>query len=351
MEQNMCRLFNNDYINVGTQILTQTGVPEQEAKLQMEVLLNADLRAVFTHGIFRLPRYVELLDNGHINPAPKMVKAKTGRLIQVMDGDYGLGAVVSHHAMQEAVNICAEHGVGIVGVKNSNHFGIAAHYAEMPTRLEQIGIAMSNTGPAIAPTGGLKAMLGNNPWSISVPTRLGYPITLDMANSIVARGRIRLAAQRGESIPLGWALNSKGEPTTDPVEALKGMVLPFGDYKGYGITLMIEVLSGVLTGAEFGEKLAGYEANRKRSVGHLFIALDVGAFMDKEEFKDRMDELIHSIKSMPRIKAGNEVLLPGEKEWKALLDQDDGTVAIPDRVYTALGQLCDAFHVALPKTI
>lgn len=235
------------YIFLGKSLLNQFQVPEDHAEILMETLLDADQKGVHTHGFYRLPTYIEQINRGNINPNPNITMENRNTLISVMNGGGGLGSVISSIAMKEAIQTSRNHGVGVVSVSGSNHFGTAAYYTEMAANQDQIGIAMTNASPAIAPTGGKKGVLGNNPWSISVNSSLGHPITLDMANSI-ARGKIRLKALAGESIPHGWALDKDGQPTIDPNEALEGLLLPIGDHKGYGITLMIEILAGVLSG-------------------------------------------------------------------------------------------------------
>lgn len=341
-------LSNEDYVSLGKQIVMEKGVSSKHAEILMFSLLDADQKGIYTHGFYRLKTYIEQINRGNINHRPYIKKIKDSKNIQIIDGDNGLGSVVSYTAISEAIKMSSERGIGVVGVRNSNHFGTAAYFAEVASKKDQIGIVMTNASPAIAPTGSNKPVLGNNPWSISVPTNLGYPITLDIANSVAARGKIRLKALNGEQIPLGWALNSKGEPTTDATEALEGIILPIGDYKGYGITLMIDILSGVLTGAAFGNQVPGVEEDGRRNNGHLFISLDVESFMDITEFKNRIDELTNIVKSAPKINERTKILLPGEIEWNTKLNQQN-TVKLPERIFNFMSSLCEESKLQLPE--
>lgn len=339
---------NDDYMQMGTSILTQMGVSSEHAEIVTNILLDSDQKGTHTHGFYRLQTYIQQIKKGNINAKPDIKMIKDGDNVKLMDGDDGLGYVVSHHAMNKAINISSERGVGVVGARNSSHFGAAAYYAEMAAQRNQIGIIMTNASPGIAPTGSKKPILGNNPWSISVPSNLGYPITLDIANSVTARGKIRLKALTGEPIPLGWALNKEGEPTTNAKDALEGIVLPIGDYKGYGITLMIDLLTGVLTGSNFGEQVPQIEENRKRKNGHLFISLNVEAFMELNHFKARVDELVQMIKSAPKIQEDIDILLPGEREWKSKLSQDSNMVRLPERIVNLMLELTKEFNLLMP---
>jgi LDH2 family malate/lactate/ureidoglycolate dehydrogenase len=340
---------NEEYRLIGNSILIEVGVTPEHAEVVTSILLDSDQKGIHTHGFYRLQTYVEQIKKGNINPKPRIKTIKDGTNVKLMDGDDGLGYVISHYAMKEAIEISIERGIGAVGVRRSSHFGAAAYYAEMAAKKNQIGIVMTNASPGIAPTGSIKPVLGNNPWSISTPTNLDYPITLDIANSVSARGKIRLKALTGEPIPLGWALNKEGKPTINAQEALNGVILPIGDYKGYGITLMIDILSGVLTGSQFGDQVPLIDGNRKRNNGHLFISLNVEAFMELSHFKNRVDELVHMIKSAPKIQEDVDILLPGEREWKTKLSQDVDTVRLPESVCTLLESLTNEYRLQMPE--
>lgn len=337
-----------DYMDLGKSILSQYQVQDEHTDILMNTLLDADKKAVFTHGFYRLPTYIEQIKLRNIKANPTITKKKSGHTICLIDGDGGLGSVISWYAMNEAIEISNHHGIGIVSVSGSNHFGTAGYYSEMAAMQNKIGIVFTNASPAIAPTGGKKGILGNNPWSISVHTDFGQPITLDIANTI-ARGKIRLKGLAGEKIPFGWALDRHGQPTDDPAEALDGLLVPIGDHKGYGISLMIEILTGVLSGAQFGTQNPLIDENGKRNNGHLFIALSIESFMALEDFHERLNLLVKMIKDVPRIDEDNEIFLPGEIEWKNKLMQREGMVAIPDNVFDLIKQLCKTHDIVVPK--
>lgn len=327
------------YIEIGKKALKTHGVSEEHAEIQMLSLLDSDLRGVFSHGIFRLPRYIDQLKNRYINPNPDIRPLQENGMIDVFDGDHGLGAVLGTIAMKKAIERSVKSGVGVVGCRKGNHFGTAAYYTEMAAKENQIGIVFTNSSPIIAPTGSVHPLIGNNPWSISVPTTTN-PITLDLANTIVAKGKLRIAQQNGDSIPLGWALDHTGKPTTDPAEALKGVVLPIGGYKGYGIALMVEILSAIITGADYSVNMVDHDADGKRNVGHLFISLNLQHFMELEEYFARIENLVGLIKHAPKVDENVDVYLPGEIEWKHKTAQEDGHVYLHDKGIQVYEQLC-----------
>lgn len=331
------------YISQGKALLMKMGVPEKHAEIEMNIILDADLRGIYTHGIFRLPRYVEQLKNNYINPKPSLAFSGN-KGVKNLDGDHGLGGVVAFHGMREAINIANNNGVGVVGVKKGNHFGTAAYFAEMASQQNLIGISLTNSSPSIAPTGSIEPVIGNNPWSISSPSNIGFPLTLDIANSIVAKGKLRVAQANGETIPKGWALDGKGKPTNDPAKALKGIVLPIGGHKGYGISFMIEILSGILTGSDFSLNMVDHDANDKRNVGHLFIAINIESFMSLEEFLNRIDEFVQNIKNANQIDESDKIYVPGEIEAERK-KQSHETIEIPISSYEKFKEVCAAFNV------
>ncbi|MEJ2206120.1 MAG: Ldh family oxidoreductase [Gemmatimonadota bacterium] len=310
------RVDYEELFEVGTKALELVGVPQADARTAVEMLLYADLRGVGTHGIQRLLMYVPRLRTKLINPSPDIVVDALSPVMRLVDGDNGLGPVVAARGMQEAIAVAKESGMAFVGCKNSNHFGAAAPYAQMACDERMIALVTTNAVPTMAPWGGLKEMVGNNPFAFGCPSEGDVPFILDIALSVSSRGRIREMANGNERIPEGWALDSNGTPTTDPMEALKGFVLPIGGHKGYGIALAIDVISGVLTGAGFSDGVRSMlqQSEEPQHIGHSMFVIDPTRFMPWEVFSDRMRALRDSVRSVPLMDPSQPVLIPGELE-------------------------------------
>ncbi|HUX87242.1 MAG TPA: Ldh family oxidoreductase, partial [Chloroflexota bacterium] len=290
-------------------------VPVEDAELVANSLVLADLWGHQSHGMMRLPWYYRRIRSGVMKPVtrPDMVIDSGG--VAVLDGNDGVGQVLASRAMHEAIGRAKTYGLGAVGVRNSNHFGTAGYFTRMAPVEGCVGLLTTNAGPAMAPWGGRVKAVGNNPWSIAAPGGRRGLVVMDVANTVVARGKILLARQQGALIPEGWALNVAGEPTTDPNEALNGLILPMAGHKGYIISLMIDVLSGVLTGSSFGSSVSSpYYYDRRSGSGHLAIALDIGTFMPLATFNSRMDLLLDEIKAAPLAVGFDDVSYPGEPE-------------------------------------
>ena len=314
---------------LGTKSLELVGVPPDQARITMQVLLWADLRGFGTHGVDRLLSYVPRLKKGLINARPTLRVEEKGDALRLVHGDNGLGQVVGEKGMREAISLAQKSGLGLVACRDSNHFGAAAPYVLMACQEKIIGIACTNAFATMAPTGGLESVVGNNPLAIGVPLEDGNHFVLDMAMSVSSRGRIRSMAAKGQEIPAGWAITRQGQPTTDPQEALKGLVLPVGQHKGYGLAVAIDILCGVLTGAGFGTgvKSLFQEWNEPQHIGHLFIALDPQSFMSWESFQARMGELYQELKGVRPIDPDTPVVVAGEKENQ--LEKERRAAGIP----------------------
>jgi LDH2 family malate/lactate/ureidoglycolate dehydrogenase len=297
------------------QLFEKVGVPTPDAQVVIDNLIEADLRGVDTHGVTRIAIYIERLQSGAVKARPQMKVLKETTVSALLDGDHGLGQVISARAMEMAIQKAKAGVIGLVGVRNSTHNGAMAHFAMMAVRQGLIGIGLTNTVPLMAVTGGNQAMIGNNPLAIAAPAGSEKPVVFDMACSIAARGKIILAAKKGEKIPLGWAIDKDGVPTEDAKAALEGLILPVGGHKGYGLALMVDVLSGVLTGAHFGPGVGPlYNNPGTQDIGHLMAAINIGAFMPLADFKARMDQMIRDIKNSKKAKGVGEIFLPGEIE-------------------------------------
>jgi amino acid adenylation domain-containing protein len=304
----------------GREALEKAGLQPDGAAIVTEVQLEASLRDQPTHNMVSIPRYAQRIIAGTINPRPDIrVENETGISAQV-DGDNGPGQWVAVVAMETAIRIAREKGTGIVAVRRSNHLGAAGHYPWLAAREGLIGLC-TTTGPVIlAPTGGTTPTFGNNPIGVGIPAQCHHPILLDIAMSVAPRGRIGLALAEGKPLPPGWILDRHGRPSVDPADLVAGLGMPIGGHKGYGLTLIMEVLAGVLTGAGFGWD--NRRSHDKRMVkpanfGHFFIAIDPELFMPLADFTARVDRLIEQTKSGERAEGSEEILVPGEAELRA----------------------------------
>ncbi|HCO18795.1 MAG TPA: lactate dehydrogenase [Tissierellales bacterium] len=297
------------------EVLTKAGVKLEEAEIISETLLFAELRNIKSHGIVRLPTYVKRLENAAVNQNAEMrFLENKAAAVSVLDADNGMGQVAGYKAMKAAIDIARIYGIGLVAVKNSNHFGVASYFSMLASKDDMIGLVMTNASPAIAPFGTKTPLLGTNPLTVAVPAKKGKPIVLDMSMSTVARGKIRMAALQNKEMPLDWGLDKDGNPTSDPSEALLGSLVPIGGVKGSGLSLIIDLLTGALTGtSSLGEVKNITDMSGPSKTSHLFIAINIGAFMDIDEYKERVDDAISKIKSLPP-KGDNEIFMAGEIE-------------------------------------
>jgi LDH2 family malate/lactate/ureidoglycolate dehydrogenase len=263
----------------------------------------------------RLSWYAARLKAGVCDPKAKPELVVDAGGLALIDGHDGMGQVLTARAAQEAVRRAEAHGIAAVGIRNSNHFGTALYFTLMAAREGCVAFLSTNASPAMAPWGGRKKIVGTNPWSWACPAGSHAPMVLDIANTGVARGKIYLAKQKGQSIPEGWAINAAGVPTTDPAEAIDGIIVPMAQHKGYAIALMMDMLSGVLTGSGIGAEVAGpYQAERRSRAGQLMIALNIESMQPLTEFNARMEGLIAQIKAVPLAQGFSEVFYPGEIE-------------------------------------
>ncbi len=298
--------------------LEACGMLRENARVVSDSLVKANLRGVDSHGVTRLGIYVKRLKMGLVNPNPDVRAVSESAATLLVDGDNGPGQVVGIRALELGLEKVGRGGGVSVGVRRSNHFGTGAYYVQRAVEADVISFAYSNAPPSMAPWGGVEPYIGTNPYAYGVPAGRHEPIIFDMATSVVARGKIILAAKKGEVIPEGWAIDREGLPTTDAQAALEGCVLPFGGPKGYAISLMIDIMSGVLTGAGFGPRVRNLykDFENPQNVGAFFHLLDVERFMPVEEFKGRIDRMIDEIKAVRRARGVEEIFVPGEIEHR-----------------------------------
>ncbi len=298
-----------------SETLLRAGLDPPGAEIVAQSLVEADLRGVYSHGVVRLWLYERRLRAGLIRPSPPMRLERTGPATAILYGAHGAGQVVGTRAMAEAIAMARETGVGCVAVTESNHFGIAAYFTMQALAHDMIGLAVSHADSLVAPYGSAKAFFGTNPLSVAIPAGDEEPVVLDMATSVAPIGKVTSAKAAGKPIPPGWAIDATGEPTTDPTKALEGCLLPFGTYKGYGVCLVVEVLSALLAGSPFGPHVPiPFTAVHIQNLGHFFAALDLRRFVDPTVFKARMDRMIREIKALPVAPEFAEILVAGEPE-------------------------------------
>ncbi len=338
------------------QLFMTLNVPEKDAYITADVLVQGDLRGVDSHGVARLFQYIKRLQEGLIEAKPTITIKRETPVSVALDGGNGLGQVVSHQAMEMVIDKAAKTGVGMATVNHSNHFGIAGYYAMMALPHGMVGQAYTNTTPLVMPTFGKKIMTGTNPIAVAVPCGSEKPWVLDMATSVVPRGKLEVAARKGLEMPQGWAVDKEGVPTTDPQAALDGGApMPLGGtrelggHKGYDLAIFVDILSGVLSGAGFGPNLAGFWGTHAASnIGHFFMAFRPDLFMDLSEFESRMDEFVRELKATPPTRASARVLVAGQPEDDAVAKYRRTGVPLHPKVMQSLTQLSEELGVALP---
>jgi LDH2 family malate/lactate/ureidoglycolate dehydrogenase len=330
-------------------VLTQAGLPLADAETVASSLVSANLRGVDSHGVTRLEIYVKRLKAGAINANPNIRIVAESDATLLIDGDNGMGQVVGRKAMEWGIAKAKKNGAVMVGVRHSNHFGTGAFFVQQGIEQNLITWAMSNAPSTMAPWGGVKPYLGTNPYAFGIPAGQYDPIILDMATSVVARGKIISAAKEGKTIPEGWAIDREGRPTTNAQDALDGCVLPFGGPKGYAISLMIDIMSGVLTGAGFGPHINQIygDFDKSQNVGHFFQLLDVSRLMPVEQFKQRVDQMISEIKNAPKAVGTDEIFLPGEIEMNTMRKRLREGIPLSGEVYREIKQVGDSFGIRI----
>jgi LDH2 family malate/lactate/ureidoglycolate dehydrogenase len=330
-------------------VFIKAGVSQENAEVVADSLIQADLRGVDSHGVVRTAIYIERIEKNMINPFAEPEIESEDFATVLVNGNNNLGAVVGLKAVEIALEKAKERGAAIVGVKGSNHFGTGAFYALKAIEKNMILLVMSNASQTMPPTGGKRPFIGTNPLAIGVPAGKEAPFLLDMATSVVARGKIIVAAQKGMDIPVGWAIDKDGNSTTNASDALEGAVLPVGGPKGYAISMFIDILAGVLTGAGFGKYVNNMYENweEPQNVGHVFIAIDINRFIPIEMFKERMDRYISEIKAEPKAEGVEEILIPGEIEFRRAIERKKNGIDLPEKTAKELDVVGKRYGVDL----
>jgi L-2-hydroxycarboxylate dehydrogenase (NAD+) len=342
------------------EVFLSIGCPEEDALLASQVLISADLRGVDSHGIARLSGYVRLYDHGRLNPNPSIKIVHETPSTAVVDGDKGLGLVVAPKAMEIAMKKAELVGSGWISVQNSNHFGIAGYHAMMALNNDMIGWAMTNAAPLVTPTFSKEKLLGTNPIAVAVPAATNPPFVADFASTAVAYGKMEILQRKGVPAPYGWVQDKDGNPTDD-ANAVKngGALLPLGgdrehgSHKGYGLGAIVDIFSGVLSGANFGPWVppfatAGFmNAGEQvgKGTGHFLGAMRIDGFRPADEFKADMDKWINRFRSAPAVE-GKRVLIPGDPERVLEAERKANGIDLLDPVVKDLKGLADRFGIA-----
>jgi L-2-hydroxycarboxylate dehydrogenase (NAD+) len=331
-----------------TGALVSVGVPQDDALQVAALMAESDARGGDAHGVFRLPQYVKQIQDGAINPRPniRILHEKSG--VALMDGDNGLGHLVMKRATQLAIEKARVGGIGWVGTRHSNHAGPAQLYPRMAAAENMIGIYLGvGNANVVPPWGGTEALLSTNPIAIAVPAAQHPSIVLDMATTNTAFGKIRLKAQRNETMPEGWMIDRQGQPLTDPKRASEGFLVPIGGPKGYGLALMFGLIAGTLNGAAFGRDIVDYTVDSKTpsNTGQAIMVLNVAAFADVGTFEQKVDEMWDVMKSSPTLPGVDEIRLPGERSAQIYQERMTHGVPLSATLRKVLDELADRLGI------
>lgn len=304
------------------------GFSESDAHDLTAALVGASLRSLpgQGQGVQSLPKYVARVRSGLIDARAEITEVGGRGATRILDARRAHGGVAATRAMRLAIDLATVHGIGAVGVRDSTHLGAAGYFAELATERACIGLVFTNAGPEIAPWGATEAVVGTNPWAVAAPSRQGWPVVLDMANSTAGKGMVRWNQLIGRPIPDDWALTVDGQRTTDPAAALAGTLFPLGGPKGYAMAVMVDLLTGALTGSAVGTNCF---AGDHQDVGHLVLAISIEAFGTLDAFLDRVELLVDQIRCSPPAGPDDRILLPGELEHERRSERTANGVPIP----------------------
>ena len=336
------------------QVMEAAGLSEQESRVFADSLIRADMRGISSHGLTRLATYARRVEQGLVAGHVEPEILRDGGTLLVLDGKNGMGAWVATRAMELCLERAARLGSCFAAVGRGNHFGYAAYFTEQAAEKGMLGLAIANGPGALPPTGGARALLGTNPLAVSLPVGAGKPpVTLDMATSAVARGKVTLAQKTGQSIPEGWGVDKDGNPTTDPQAVLSGgAMLPVGGPKGYALSLLIEVLCSCLAGADNGQTMGSfYNFSRTQNSGFCLAALNLGRVVEGPEWEERIGALLGSIQACPRRPGVERILLPGQPEREKWEKARREGVSLPAAVEEELKGLSAHFQIPFPTPL
>ncbi|MEA3407293.1 MAG: Ldh family oxidoreductase [Chloroflexota bacterium] len=328
-------------------LFVQMGMPPEDARIEAQVLVWANLRGIDSHGVLRVPQYLASVEKGGMNPTPDIQVLKETPAVIFVDGDHAFGPVVTTFTMERVMEKAREVGVGWGLIRNTTHQGAMGYYALMAAEEGMAGIALVSNPPNMAPYGAKAAGVHNSPIAISVPAKEHRPLVLDMATSVAAGGKVNLAVDKGVPIPEGWALDADGNPTTDPKEA--GILLPFGAYKGSNLAIMFACLSNIMAGNPLVAPTLAGEQIRPGTQNSVVAAVDIGTFSDLQTFEENVDDLIDGIKSLPKAEGFEEILVPGELEDRVHAKRVKQGIPLPDGTVRNLREAAEKLGVEIPQ--
>ena len=313
-------------------IFRKHGLNNKHASISADALINAELVGAYGHGLSRLKMYCDRIKKKLINPNPKIKIKKISSSISQIDADNCIGFVAADIAIKTAIHNAKQTGIGMIGVKNSGHYGLSGYYAEQATKKNLIAMIYTNAPPAIAPHGSLKTLFGTNPICFGAPVGSKIPFILDTSMSVINRGKIRVAARNNKKIPEGVALDKFGKPTTDAKKALSGVQLPIASFRGSGLAWMVDILSGVLTGSNHAGRVRDPfdDFSGPQNVGHLFIVFKSNLFV--KNFNKRIKENVSKVKKLPKIKGVKEIVYPGENKSKRFNINKNKKIKLSDTI-------------------
>jgi LDH2 family malate/lactate/ureidoglycolate dehydrogenase len=327
-------------------VLKKVGVSPEWSAIIAESLVCAELRGIYSHGVVRLESYIQRFEAGVLTLQAPIETEMDKQAVALLNANNTFGQIAGHRAMTLAIDKAKQYGAGIVAVKNSNHFGIAAYYAMMALKEEMVGCVFTNASPAMAVYGTKTPLIGTNPIAIAIPAGDQLPIVLDMSTSVVARGKIRYAALTGHDIPLGWARDIDGKPTENAKAALKGSLEPVGGVKGSALSFIIDIICGVLTNTVLTGGVKNLtDTSGPANTGHFFSALNVARFIDTELFKANVDQVIKNIKGLPPIDGG-QIFMPGEIEYLTSAKRMQEGIPLDDEVVRSLNAVAARYGAA-----
>ncbi len=320
-------------------ILKKYKLNNEHSKLTAEALIKAELVGAQSHGVSRLKMYCDRIKKNLINPKPKITVKKISKSVSLINADNSIGFVGADVGIKLAIKNAQSSGIGLVAIKNSGHYGLSSFYAEQAVKKNMLVICFTNAPPAIAPYGAKKSLFGTNPICFGSPSGSKTPFILDTSISIINRGKIRLAAKLGKKIAAGSALDKFGNPTRIAKQALQGVQLPIAGYRGSGLAWMIDILSGVFTGANHGGKVKDpfEDFTGPQNVGHFFLVMKTNLFV--HDYKKRIRENIKIVKNLPKRKAIKKILYPGQKKFSILKKNKNRKISISSKIYKEIQSL------------